>query len=128
MTRLTDGQIITIASKTLNFDSVDARDTLIPFARAIEAELAKQEPVAWIIARETAFDLPGGGHKELGYIVPHGSVAFPTQEAAHEAHREMQLPLGWVVMRTDQLYTAPLPEPPDTVRVPPGLTNSFVSK
>lgn len=96
-------------------EAADELDRLT--ARVAELSI-RQEMAAFVIARETAFDLPGRPRKELGYIVPAGSVSFPTQEAAHEAHREMGLPLGWVVMRLEQLVATPPQPAPDTVLVP----------
>lgn len=100
---------------TLLDEAADELDRLT--ARVAELSI-RQEMAAFVIARETAFDLPGRPRKELGYIVPAGSVSFPTQEAAHEAHREMGLPLGWVVMRLEQLVATPPQPAPDTVLVP----------
>jgi hypothetical protein len=56
----------------------------------------------WVIAKETVVELPNG-KKELGYTTIHGFPVFTDEQDAHKSHGELKLPLGWVVMRVQQL-------------------------
>lgn len=68
----------------------------------------------WVLAKETVVEMPDG-KKELGYTTISGLPVFTDQQDAHKSHGELKLPLGWVVMRVQQLipgYVMPEIEQP----------------
>jgi hypothetical protein len=56
----------------------------------------------WLIARETVVEMPDG-KKELGYTTLDGIGVFTDEADAHKSLRELNLPIGWVVMHVNQL-------------------------
>jgi hypothetical protein len=64
--------------------------------------LRKPANDGWVLAKETVVEMPDG-KKELGYTMIHGLPVFTDEQDAHKSHGELNLPLGWVVMRVQQL-------------------------
>lgn len=67
--------------------------------------LAKQElnTKAFVLAKQTAVEIPGYDRKELGYTLLDGIGIFESADDVHKAIAELNLPLGWVSMSLDQL-------------------------
>lgn len=77
-----------------------------------------QQPVAYVLAKQTAVEVPGQERKELGYTLFDGIGVFHTREEVHAAIAELGLPIGWVSMTVDQLlpgYMMPVDSPPAPV-------------
>lgn len=102
-----------------------AADALASFAREIEAriheELRKQEPVAWVVVRQSVLDVGNGddvrtgGRPELGYALLENSVTYRNEDQASAAIKAKGLPLGWVYMPLSRLLpnlAAPIPPTP----------------
>lgn len=60
------------------------------------------EPV-YVLAKQTAVDIPGSDHKELGHTLLDGVGVFRSAEKVHSEIAKRGLPLGWVSMTIDQL-------------------------
>jgi len=70
------------------------------------AALAKSSPAGeqWVIAKEMAIEFEGE-RPMLGYALIQGTETFPSDDAAMEYLNLKQLPLGWVIVRLDQIIT-----------------------
>lgn len=83
-------------------------DQLAALTAAPEAEVARVSE-RWCIVCQTALDVGlgddvrTGGRPELGYALIADAGTFDSEDAARLAHREANLPLGWVVMPLSRL-------------------------
>lgn len=59
-------------------------------------------PGGFVLAKETVVEMPDGS-KELGYTTIGRVGIFNSAEEVFDAIRELDLPLGWVSMTTEQL-------------------------
>ena len=59
-------------------------------------------PDGFVLAKETVVEMPDGS-KELGYTTIGRVGIFNSAEEVFDAIRELDLPLGWVSMTTEQL-------------------------
>ena len=63
----------------------------------------------WVVARQSVLDIGlgddvrTGGKPEIGYALIANAGTFESAAAARQAHRQANLPLGWVVMPLSQL-------------------------
>lgn len=62
---------------------------------------ANQVPDGFVLAKETVVEMPDGS-KEIGYTTIGRVGIFNSAEEVFDAIRELDLPLGWVSMTTDQ--------------------------
>ena len=128
MTRLTDERIASLACQYLGTckrvfytkwkDGIDIEYPTLEveqFARAIEAELSKQEPVAWQERQQLSI----GGAWTNWYECPHRPIDSPRQSLLGG--------VGGIPIEWRPLYTAPLPSAPDTVQVPREPTPEMAS-
>ena len=72
--------------------------------RAMVAEPVQQVsvPDGFVLAKETVVEMPDGS-KEIGYTTIGRVGIFNSAEEVFDAIRELDLPLGWVSMTTEQL-------------------------
>lgn len=63
---------------------------------------ANQVPDGFVLAKETVVEMPDGS-KEIGYTTIGRVGIFNSAEEVFDAIRELDLPLGWVSMTTEQL-------------------------
>lgn len=65
-------------------------------------------PQQWVIACQVVLDVGlgndvrTGGRPELGFAVVQNAKTFATEDEARRIHRELNLPLGWVIMPLSQ--------------------------
>ena len=57
----------------------------------------------YVLARQTAVEMPNGARSELGYTLLDGVGVFHSVEEVYEVIKDLNLPLGWVAMSVDQL-------------------------
>lgn len=119
-----------LADDSLDFDKLNEaagnllpriHDAMLELERAALSAKTEAQPVArWALVRESVLDVGygddvrTGGKPELGYALIPELPTFASADEASQARKEMDLPLGWVVIELSRLlpdvYTAPLPQ------------------
>lgn len=85
--------------------AVNIPDGLYARAQFLAKQELNSEPkyVKYVLAKQTAVEIPGYERKELGYTLLEGIGVFETADDVHKAITELGLPLGWVSLTVDQL-------------------------
>lgn len=82
--------------------AVNIPDGLYARAQFLAKQELNPEP-KYVLAKQTAVEIPGYDRKELGYTLLEGIGVFETADDVHKAITELGLPLGWVSLTVDQL-------------------------
>ncbi|KJZ41352.1 hypothetical protein [Pseudomonas fluorescens] len=69
----------------------------------LAAPVVERQDPGYVLAKQTAVEVPGHERKDLGYTLFDGIGVFRSREEVHAAIAELGLPIGWVSMTVDQL-------------------------
>jgi hypothetical protein len=81
----------------------EAADELRAVLAQEAGPVVERQGYGYVLAKQTAVEVPGQERKELGYTLFDGIGVFHTREEVHAAIAELGLPIGWVSMTVDQL-------------------------